>query len=626
MDTVLKKNNSKSLIACFIIAVMLIVAFIYNPRQRHDYYANELGYDIYGYYIYLPLTFIYHDIALKHFDDYKKNVYDKFKPAPTFYQVFRIENGNFAMNYTCGFAILYSPFFFIADVWAHHSSQYLPDGHSFPYHVCIGLGTFLFFVLPGAFILRKVLLRFFSDGIAALTLLLICLGTNYYCESGIGYMGPHGMLFTGYALLVLLTIKWHGQPKRKTAAWIGFLLGIMVLSRPSEILALLIPLLWNVWDKESLRAKWLLVKSRLGDIGVLALCGFIVFIPQFIYWKIVTGSFIFYSYRGTEGFDLLTPHFIKCLFYFKKSWFVYTPLIIFPVVASFFMYRYNKKIKWGVGLFLLLNFYLLSSWAAWWNGGSFGMRYYVESYAVMAIPFGYLLQAISRLKIIYKFLIGMVMTALSVLNLFQIWQFMVAIIPGDRMTFAYYKAIFLKVHPNPDDARLMEVERSYGEYEMPFNSTEYNRRTLAYFNYETINSSMIDPAHLDSAHFVSPPYSLRLDGDYIYSPGIKIPYEDITKKDHVFIRVTVHYFPTIDPKDNVTTVVMHLQHKDHANKYASFNLSKYPYKVNEWNTVSIDYMTPFPHSESDPLYVYLWQIGKQPVYIDDFHIECFEKK
>lgn len=66
-----------------------------------------------------------------------------------------------------------------------------------------------------------------------------------------------------------------------------------------------------------------------------ALAALVVFIPQFLYWKHVTGQFIFFSYKNTEGFDFMKPHILNVLFSFKKSLFVYTPVLIF-VVAGFF--------------------------------------------------------------------------------------------------------------------------------------------------------------------------------------------------------------------------------------------------------------------------------------------------
>jgi hypothetical protein len=341
---------------------------------------------------------------------------------------------------------------------------------------------------------------------------------------------------------------------------------------------------------------------------------------------VVTGSWVFNSYQNTEGFDFLQPHFINVLFSFKKSWFVYTPIIIFPIIGIILLRKYNKPIFFPILIFFLTNFYWLGSKSAWWEGGSYGMRYFVESYAIMAIPLGYTLTDIGKRKWIVKGLAYILMLFFVLLNLFQTWQYLVAIMPEERMTSAYYKAIFLKTHVTAEDAKLMEIERSYGENEMPFDENNYNKRTLAYYNFETINSSFVDPIHIDTTHSLSPPNSCRLDKDFIYSPGINIPYGDLTNKDHAWIRATLHYFPVNDLKDNKALLVFHLQHRTYANKYTAYDLAKFPYKLNEWNSVSIDYMTPYPYSDSDQLKVYVWLQGSNPFYIDDFHIECFEKK
>src|SRR5664279_5384717 len=100
--------------------------------------------------------------------------------------------------------------------------------------------------------------------------------------------------------------------------------------------------------------------------------------------------------RHTERFDFLHPHIMQVLFSFKKSLLVYTPIIIFPIIGLLLLRKNNKPIHVAILAYTLINFYLLSSWAAWWNGGSFGMRYFTESYALMAIPFGYTLREIAQ--------------------------------------------------------------------------------------------------------------------------------------------------------------------------------------------------------------------------------------
>ena len=58
------------------------------------------------------------------------------------------------------------------------------------------------------------LLRFFSDGVAALTMLFLVLGTNYFHEAFDDYLQPHAILFTGYAMLMYYTMLWHDTKQR----------------------------------------------------------------------------------------------------------------------------------------------------------------------------------------------------------------------------------------------------------------------------------------------------------------------------------------------------------------------------------------------------------------------------
>src|SRR5205085_4794981 len=116
---------------------------------------------------------------------------------------------------------------------------------------------------------------------------------------------------------------------------------------------------WNVYDKESLQKKIELARTHLPQIILLVAFAFIPFIPQMIYWKYITGSWIFFSYQHTEGFDFLQPHIFKVLFSFKKSWFIYTPMIIFAIIGILQLRKYNKPIFFAILVFFLANFYLL---------------------------------------------------------------------------------------------------------------------------------------------------------------------------------------------------------------------------------------------------------------------------
>lgn len=614
-----------SLIAVWIVIAGIIYGHVSLPRHDYNFYNNEITFDVVSYYLYLPMNFIYDDIGIRDKSTID-TIFARYNPSPTFFQAFELENGNRVLNYTCGFAYAYAPFFFIGHIWALNS-DYLVDGFSFPYQISVALGVFVY-ILLGWFVLRLVLRKFFPDHIVALVLLLIAFGTNYYSEAINNYLQPHAMLFSGYCVLLYAIIRWHEKPAKRWMMIGGLTMGWLILSRPSEIVCVLLPVLWGIYDKDSLLAKIKLIRENLSHIALLIIFGLIPFIPQFIYWKIVTGQAIFFSYQRTEGFDFLQPHIGKVLFSFKKSLFVYTPILLFPVIGFFFLKKYARYVQWAVIVYLLANFYLLASWAAWWNGGSFGMRYFAESYTVMAIPFGFALMEIAKSRWWVKLLSTIAISFFVFLNLFQTWQFVNWIIPDDRMTYKYYKRIFLKTHVTEEDRKLMEVQRSFSSVEFFTNEHEYDHYTLAEYDFDNNNATVIDPGVLDTTHYLSPPYSCKLSEQNLYYPTYRIQYKNLVKpdRDHVWLRVSLSYFSETDIKDNPASIVINMPHGDYNLKYRAFDFEKKPFTPGEWNTISIEYMTPFPYNENDSFEIYVWYRGKSQLFIDNMKIEVFDRK
>ena len=618
-------KNRISFISVLIICTAILYCHFKNPRLEYKYYTDELSFDIFSYYMFLPFTFIYDDVGMTKRDTVLA-IFDRYHLPGNYYQAYALDNGNWTPNYTCGFALLWLPFFLIGHFWAM-AGGYLTDGWSFPYQFSLATGAMIY-VLAGLFFLRKVLLRFFDDRISALVLLLITFGTNYFHEAYDGYMGPHPAMFTGYAMLLYFNMLWHDTLKRKYAFWGGLVMGFMILCRPSEIVCIFIPLFWNVWDRESFRKKIQLIRNHFSHILILLGAAFIPFIPQIIYWKVVTGSYIFYSYQHTEGFDFLKPHIINVLFSFKKSWFVYTPIIIFPIIGIYFLKKYRKEIFLPVLIFFLVNFYLLASWAAWWNGGSYGMRYFIESYAVMTLPFGYLLSDLRKRKWYVKTACWAIMSFFVFLNLFQSWQYAYWIIPDNQMTFEYYKRIFLKKTVSEEDKKFMEVSRHYRPVEILENENEYVHRTAAYFNFENINSAIFNESKRDTSYFISPPYSYKMTGTDEWGPGFQIRYDQLVpeNKDHVWLRVSINYLSEGDIKENETHLVITMPHGKYQLKYSASNFADKPHKDGEWNTYSFDYMTPFPYHESDHFDIYIWHRGNKNIWLDNFQIEAYHKR
>jgi hypothetical protein len=618
-------TKSKSFVVTCLMAAVIAFCFFNNPRQKNGYFRGELEWDVFSYYMYLPFTFIYDDVGMQK-QEVVQNIFKTYNLPGTFYQAYRLDNGNYTPNYTMGFALLWSPFFFAGHIIAK-TGGFPADGWSLPYQLSVAIGA-LFYILLGLFFLRKVLLKFFSESVTSWVLFLMVMGTNYFHETFNDYMQPHGMIAAGYAILLYYTIRWHEEPRKKYVRIAGLVMGLMILARPSEILCVFIPILWNVYNRESWRTKLQLMKSHGSHIFQLLLFAFLPFIPQILYWKYVTGSWIFFSYKNTEGFDFLQPHIFNVLFSFKKSWLVYTPIIIFSIIGVFLLKKANRNIFLPILVFFLLNFYLLSSWAAWWNGGSFGMRYFVDSYPVLAIPFGYCLLAISRKRWIARIPLYLAITFFVVLNLFQTWQYVHAVIPEDRMNWAYYKRIFFNRKVNDEDRKLMEVQRSYESTEHFGNKEDYNHRLLAYLDFDSLNTEFYDESKLDTTYHRSGRFSYRMPGDDEWGPRYKIQYDQLVPgdKDHAWLKVKVHYYTEGDIKDNPASLVINMPHFRYNLKYRGVDFEQLPFKPNEWNEIEFEYMTPFPYSETDHFEIYIWHRGKKPLWLDDISVEGYLKK
>jgi hypothetical protein len=618
-----KYINSRNL--AILISLFILVTHYIIREFNYNHWSNMLGWDVLAYYIYLPSTFIYGDPGMVD-QSVIDHIFQTYNPSGTFYQAFQLPNGNWSSIYTLGYAVLYAPFFFIGHIWAL-ISDFPADGFSFPYQFSIANGVMIYIVL-GIFLIRKVLLKFFSDGITMMIMLFILLGTNFFHESIADECGPHAMMFACFALILYLNILWHEKPKGKIAFWLGLVLGLSILARGSSIVILIIIILWNVYNKKTLLDKVQLIKNNWKHL-IIGLVGLSVFpIIQVIFWKKITGEFIFNTYQVTPGFDWLEPHVIKVLFSYKKGWLIYTPMIAFPVIGLFFIRKYNKNIFLPLILFFLFNFYLISSYGTWWQGTGYGSRYFVESYAVMAIPFGYLIKWIRQYRLLT---IVFVITALFFLflSLFQTWQANNWIIDGYRMTKAYYWRVFLKTKVSAEDRKLCEIERTFKAEETFSNPQDYTKHTAGFLDFESRNTIDFDFSCIDTTVFYSAPNSYKITAKNIYGPTFKIPYYKLTKREHAWIRVSFMYFTKYDMKESPASLVIEMDHNKgkYIEKYRNWNIEKFDYKNNQWNSFSVDYLTPYPLSvKKDIFKIYVYVRGAKELFIDDMHVEVFERK
>lgn len=447
--------------------VIALVTLWYLPRWKEKATNSVLGWDVSGYYLYLPAVFIHHDVKELRF---REEMMRKYAPTPDFYQAFRHpESGNFVMKYPAGMALQYLPFFLAAHAIAGPAG-YPADGFSAPYQMAILLASLAVAVLS-LWLVRRALLPRFGEWPTALTLLILVLGSNYLDYSSLGGAMTHSWLFLWYAVLLLLTPAFYRRPTLGRAIAIGAVLGLMVLTRPTEILAALIPILWGLrpaWA--SLRERLGFWQQHLGHLAAAVLAAAALISIQPLYWHYVSGDWVVYSYQD-QGFSWLRPHLWEGIFSFKSGWLLYSPLLFTALVGFVFLRRQQPEAFWAMLIFLVLFIYVTFAWDVWTYGGSLGQRAMVQSYAVQAWPMAAALRwllAQKRLAVAYG--------VLAVLGCYyNLWLTHQAhrgglLIVGE-MTRTYWLRI-LGRYDVPLEARLLLDTNSY------FSGTPRNQRVL----------------------------------------------------------------------------------------------------------------------------------------------------
>lgn len=430
----LKCSYSK-LFIWVLIPINIIVSF---SHHRWENPAGLIDFDIKSYYAYLPALFIHNDLKLEFISENPQEYSKWFWPVVT-------ETGNKCIVTSMGMSFLYSPFFLLAHLITG-LTDYSRDGYSVPYAFALHFSA-LFYVILGLFYLRRFLLKYFSQITVFITIAIVFLGTNLlYYTSFVAPMS-HAYNFGLIAIFLFYTDEWHNNQNTKNTIIIGLLSGLIVLIRPTNILIVLIFIFWNTFSISSLQDRFNLFIKNYKKISIIILLALLVWVPQLVYWKYVSGKFLYFSYGDLGAkFYWDNPQIFDILFSYRKGWYVYTPLMLVASLSIFLMLKYMKNKFLALAIFLSVNIYVQASWWCWWFGGSFGLRAFVDSYGLLALPLALLVDKSLKLK--WKGLVVVVIVGiLTGYNLFQTKQYNRQAIHYWWMSRTGYWMNFLKAQP-----------------------------------------------------------------------------------------------------------------------------------------------------------------------------------
>jgi len=365
MNVILNFFRSNYLLFLFLLFFQVMLDRInVNPRA-------VVWSDCEGYYMYLPGLFVIGD-------------FHKLPEGSVWPQ--RNEKGEIMLKYTCGVAMFEMPFFLTTRAYCFAKKYDAQD--YFNVHYCRAMAiSGYFFGFLGLFFLRKALLRRrFSEAATFWTLIAVFLGTNlfHYMTKEVGM--SHAYSFCLFAFLAWQTPRFYEKTSWQNAALLGGALGWIVLIRPTSALLALFVFLYDVYSWQDLKNRTRYLLDHVAQIAVAALAAVLFFVPQMLYWHEMTGKWVRYSYEN-EGFPYWNkPKIADVLFDVQNGLFLYTPMALLMVAGIFTGLKQRKHHAPALLLIFSLITYTFASWWAWWFGGAFGHRCYVEFYALLAFP------------------------------------------------------------------------------------------------------------------------------------------------------------------------------------------------------------------------------------------------
>ena len=616
-------------ISKFLLVISVIICtyfFLFYGKESYPFYGDSMGY-----YMYLPSTFIYHNHKAldwlpqdKHFDKSIWSCMNSIRKNEP-----RTPKGYIINKYTYGVAAMEMPFFFIAHGYEKIRGKEA-NGYSFAYKVMLKTSS-ICYALLGLIILYKILSSFFDPDLSLKGTLAILMGTNLFwfalCQAGMA----HVPLFFLYALLIYTTILIHKKPHTSLFILSGLIAGLITVIRPTDIVCLLIPLLYNVYDRATVTQKIMLLKEQYKGVLCFAIAFIIPLIPQMLYWKKFAGSYLYYSY-GTETFNWLHPKIFDGIFSFANGWLIYSPVMIFSILGFLFY----KKIKpASVILFILLPLYIYIaySWYCYNYINGLGSRPMINIYPLLALPLTAFIQYASQRKRFLKWGFSILFLFFISINISYSFQQAKEILFSEESNMTYNLHMLFKMSANYNDLVTHDVQQL-----QPDSNSIEKVSTLACENYEDSTSDHYVPDPTKKSKYV---YHMFDDEEY-HPKKIVITYNrsqfgnaDWLKCSGTFLCTKPflyykHMF-TLDILRGEKTISWYGCQIDNKIGLTEPNAPKdqfylYHSALNKWGNVYFLVKIPKDIIDGDKIRLDVWNLPKQEIYFDNICLELYKDK
>lgn len=579
--------------------------------------------DQWGYNSYLVSTFIYGDVKnldksyeakCKQFNIsinpiHSKNRIEEAPDAP---------NGNRVLKYFYGVAAMQAPFFLVAHFLIHGS------GYSPPYVLAVYIST-LFYVLAGLILLFQLLKNFVTQRIASLSILILFFCSNLFyftvCNPGLS----HPYLFFLFACLLFYTYRFYHHPNYKSAIIIGIAMGLIVVTRATEIIILTIPFLFGLQRVKVFKERIGFIRIHLKKVIVTTLFCLLIIIPQLLYWKTASGKWLYDTYPN-EGFYFLHPNIINGLFSFKNGWLSYTPLMIFPLIFLYNLFKKKNPFSTGILVYILLDIYITYSWKEWYYGAGLGSRPMVQTYALLIIPLAVGLEDILKQKV-WQYLTCIFLIGCLYLNILRSYQMQTGNFISEDATWQFNKQMLFKLRTNYEDILAFDLNEP-----QPDTTKIRFVKPIGVQTFESATGSLKDSVckmHGNKSAFFTKQHEFNdlvetaMDTGFVKGDYIKVTtwakvasYVDHYRMGRIVVQT-----------ERKGKILMWKSVRIH-NKLPKndYNFSLFSGAINEWKQFSFFVCIDNIPDKGDILKVFAWDPFGVDFWVDDLTVELFKSK
>ena len=610
------------------LGILLIINLLSLAHFRNWNEWLLINGDSMGYYAYLPMTFIHHDFKTlrlqtfhrtKNMADHRDENYTPETMPDRWIPGVVAPNGNHVNIYTCGVAMLQLPFFTIAHILAQPLG-FVADGYSLPYRFMLLLGN-VFYVMLGLWFLRKILRGYFSELITSLTLAIVMLTTNlYYFTAFNGFMA-HSYVFCLVAILIFFTTKWHETTGSRYLIGLGFIGGLITLIRPTDVLFLLIPLLYKSTSLSSFLEKIRMFWSKKTSVLVAFVAFLLPFLPQLFYWKYVTGNWIYNSYGDYFKFDFAHPHIQEGVIGMNNGWLVYTPVMAFAIIGIFMMRDKRRDFLLPVITFLLIYIYVIYAWWSFNYINGFGSRPMIDAYALLAIPLSIFVEKMQKTRVLFSIFLVLI-GFLTWLNIFQTEQMSHQILISEQNNEAFWIESFGK------------TTLTYNAL-VAFDANELQPKQSVFVK-SLFENGFENPVLTDSNYVKQPvangQYAYRIN-PAAYSPACKTEVKNI--QGGRYVKVSLKAYSSKNSIWDIyekSMLVIEFRRGDKEIKWRGIRIENkigntikiYGGQTEVWGDIHFFVKIPEDALPDDMLSCYIWNQNKGALVIDDFKVELYK--